>query len=149
MLNTSTFGDLLLKTNGTTYAAYAIDCIKKVEIRSIDFNMERLLHILLEHSDIISGLLYFFITVVGATITQLLSLSVGTVGVTPFLKMWWPKKSKNWYLRVNCIFLVWIGATLSFIILEPNSIKASLCAGLTWCGTLQSLGLTTNLNSND
>ncbi len=52
-------------------------------------------------------------------------------------------------MRVNCILLVIIGATMSYIILEPDSMKTSLCAGLTWCGTLQSLGLSVNTDSND
>ena len=91
----------------------------------------------------------FFITIVGATITQLLSWKIGTVGAIPFLKMWFPHKGKTWYLRANCVLLVLVGATMSFVILEPNSMKDSLFAGLTWCGTLQSLGLTSNTETND
>lgn len=105
--------------------------------------------IILNNTDVFIGIWNFFLTLVGAAITQMLSLKIGTVGVIPFLKTWCPKKSKTWYMRVNCVMLVIIGAILSFIILEPNSMKSSLCAGLTWCGTLQSLGLTKNIGSND
>lgn len=111
--------------------------------------MNSLLHLFLEQTDFFIGCWNFFITLVGAAITQLLSLKIGTVGATPFLKMWCPQKSKTWYLRANCVMLVMVGAILSFIILEPNTMKTSLCAGLTWCGTLQSLGLTANSDTND
>ena len=110
--------------------------------------MKELLHVLIQHSDKFVDVWNFFITLVGASITQLLSLKMGTVGALPFLKMWWPDKRETWYLRANCVLLVLIGATMSFIILEPNSMKTSLCAGLTWCGTLQSLGLTANSKTN-
>ena len=110
--------------------------------------MEELLYVLIQHTDKFVDVWNFFITLVGASITQLLSLKMGTVGALPFLKMWWPNKGETWYLRANCVLLVLIGATMSFIILEPNSMKTSLCAGLTWCGTLQSLGLTANSKTN-
>lgn len=84
---------------------------------------------------------YFFLTLVGATMTQVMSLKMGTVGTRPFLEMWWPKKSDVWYSRMNCLLLIILGTILSFVILEPDSAKSSLFAGLTWCGTLQSLGL--------
>lgn len=111
--------------------------------------MEELLHVLIQHSDMFVAVWNFFVTLVGAAITQLLSLKIGAVGALPFLRMWCPNKSEIWYLRANCVLLVLIGATMSFIILEPNSMKTSLCAGLTWCGTLQSLGLTTNSQTDD
>ena len=95
----------------------------------------------LAHAVIIHHLWLFFVTFIGATITQLLSLGLGKVGATPFLKGWFPKKSKLWYVRANSIILILVGTFLSYVILEPTTIKASLCAGLTWCGTLQSLGL--------
>lgn len=120
-----------------------------VDVAKQIYYMDKFLQTLLEHSDIIIGCWNFFVTIVGAAITQLLSLKIGTVGVIPFLKMWCPKKSKNWYMRANCVLLVIIGATMSYIILEPDTMKTSLCAGLTWCGTLQSLGLTANTDSND
>lgn len=111
--------------------------------------MKELLHVFVQHSDLFVGVWNFFITLVGAAITQLLSLKMGTVGALPFLKMWCPNKKDTWYLQANCVLLVLVGATMSFIILEPNSMKTSLCAGLTWCGTLQSLGLTVNSQTDD
>ena len=92
---------------------------------------------------------FFFITFIGATITQLLSFKLGIVGATPFLKMWFEGKSDNWYARGNCIILIIIGTILSFTILEPDSTKTSLFAGLTWCGTLQSIGQTIKSNKHD
>lgn len=86
-------------------------------------------------------ILYFIMTLTGAIITQLFSFNVKTVGATPFLKQYCPNKSDTWYFRANSIVLVLAGTLLSFIILEPDSVKTSLFAGLTWCGTLQSLGL--------
>ena len=38
---------------------------------------------------------------------------------------------------------------LSFTILEPDSTKTSLFAGLTWCGTLQSIGQTIKSDKHD
>lgn len=103
--------------------------------------MDTLFNWIIAHSNIFTQIWFFFVTLVGAVITQLLSLKIGTVGATPFLTMWFPNRKKDWYLRANCITLVFVGAILSYVILEPSSLKTSLCAGLTWCGTLQSLGL--------
>lgn len=111
--------------------------------------MSEVYRFLLTHMDWWSGLWYFIMTMVGAIITQLLTLSIGTVGALPFLHKCFPRKTKVWYERTNCILLVFIGTILSFLILEPDSVKASFCAGLTWCGTLQSLGLTSKRENND
>ena len=103
--------------------------------------MNEVLDICGTYPQLFKSLGYFFITFIGAAITQLLSFHYETVGATPFLKKFFPGKNERWYFRTNCITLIAIGTILSFIILEPDSIKASFCAGLTWCGTLQSLGL--------
>lgn len=111
--------------------------------------MSEVYRFLLTHMDWWTDLWYFIITMVGAIITQLLSLPIGTVGTLPFLHKYFPKKKKVWYERTNCILLVFAGTVLSFFILEPDSVRASLCAGLTWCGTLQSLGLSLKSENND
>ena len=46
--------------------------------------MEELLHFLVQHSDRFVDVWNFFITLVGASITQLLSLKMGTVGGIAF-----------------------------------------------------------------
>lgn len=92
-------------------------------------------------SDLFKESFLFVVTFIGAFITEMLSLYTNTQGVKPFLRRIRPGKSKQWYVRVNAILLPVIGTILSFVILEPDSVKTSLCAGLTWCGTLQSLGL--------
>ena len=92
---------------------------------------------------------FLFMTFIGATITQLLSFNLKTEGATRFLRMWFKDKSETWYARTNCVILVLIGTMLSLVILEPDSTKTSLFAGLTWCGTLQSLGQTINIGNND
>lgn len=104
---------------------------------------------LISNIELIQKCCFFFVTLIGAVTTQLLSCNSKAVGATPFLKMWFSKKSNKWYFRANCIILVLCGTCLSFIILEPNTIKSSFCAGLTWCGTFQSLGLATKSNIND
>jgi hypothetical protein len=86
-------------------------------------------------------ILFFLTTLAGACISQLLSLHKDFEGCQPFLKKAFPKKSKRWYFISNALLLPIIGTVLAFIILEPDNVKASLCAGLTWCGTLQTLGL--------
>lgn len=104
---------------------------------------------LIDHMSIFQPVWFFCVTLFGAAITQLLSFKLDTVGAIPFLKKFWPNKTDLWYYRWNCIILVVVGSLLAFIILEPDTLKASLCAGLTWCGTLQSIGLTLKTNEND
>lgn len=91
--------------------------------------------------DTFQQIVFFLTTLAGATISQLFSLHKDLEGCQPFLKKAFPKKSKRWYFISNALLLPIIGAVLAFIILEPENVKASLCAGLTWCGTLQTLGL--------
>lgn len=91
--------------------------------------------------DSFQQIFFFIATLVGAFISQLLSLHKDLKGCQPFLKMAFPKKSKRWYYISNSLLLPVIGSILAFVILEPDNVKASLCAGLTWCGTLQTLGL--------
>lgn len=91
--------------------------------------------------DCIRQILLFLTTLAGASISQLLSLHKELEGCQPFLKKAFPKKSRRWYFVSNTLLLPMIGTILAFIILEPDNVKASLCAGLTWCGTLQTLGL--------
>ena len=91
--------------------------------------------------NILRQVLFFLTTLVGAIISQMLSLHKNLEGCTPFLKRAWPKKTKRWYFLANSMILPMVGSVLAFVILEPESIKTSLCAGLTWCGTLQTLGI--------
>lgn len=111
--------------------------------------MQVLLRFIIENASLFQDCWFFFLTFIGATITQVLSFNIGTVGATTFLQMWFKEKSDIWYARRNCILLVLVGTILSFIILEPNSAKTSLFAGLTWCGTLQSLGQTIKSDNHD
>lgn len=91
--------------------------------------------------DSFQQILFFLTTLAGASISQLLSLHKELEVCQPFLKKAFPKKSKRWYFISNALLLPIIGTILAFIILEPDNVKASLCAGLIWCGTLQTLGL--------
>lgn len=111
--------------------------------------MDELLKFIINKSDFFQHCWFFFLTLLGATITQLLSFRLETVGAVPFLKKWFEGKSEIWYARRNCIILIIVGTVLSFIIIEPDSAKTSLFAGLTWCGTLQSLGQNIKINSHD
>lgn len=91
--------------------------------------------------ELFQQILFFLTTLAGASISQLLSLHKDLEGCQPFLKKAFPKKSDRWYFFSNALLLPIIGTILAFVILEPDNVKASLCAGLTWCGTLQTLGL--------
>lgn len=102
-----------------------------------------------DHFEIIRGCLNFMVTIAGATITQLLSMHIGTIGTINFLRTWYPDKQNQWYEKINCVLLIAIGSIISFIILEPETIKTSLFAGLTWCGTLQSIGLIKETTNED
>ena len=115
----------------------------------MSMNINDFLQFVLKHAGTLQTCWFILLTLLGAVITQVLSFNVGNVGTVRFLKIWKPNKSDAWYARSNCVLLVIVGTLLSFIILEPNSAKSSFFAGLTWCGTLQSLGQTIKLNSND
>lgn len=93
------------------------------------------------HGEVFQRVWFFFVTLFGAAATQVLSLNSDELGATPFLKQMWPGKEDIWYIRRNFLIIVCLGTVLSYVILEPNTLKTSLCAGLTWCGTLQSIGL--------
>jgi len=85
----------------------------------------------------------FVMTLVGAIISQLLSLYKELDGCAPFLKKAFPKKTARWYFVANSLLLPLVGTTLAFIILEPDNVKTCFLAGLTWCTTLQTLGIKT------
>lgn len=79
----------------------------------------------------------FFQTWLGAVCAHLLSLySDDFKGTIPFVKKLLPNKSKTFYFRIDFIILPLIGALLAFVLLDPNSLKASIFAGLSWSGTL-------------
>lgn len=111
--------------------------------------MTELLKNLIDSTSFLQNCWFLFLTFIGATITQLLSFKLGPIGSTTFLKMWFQDKSNNWYARTNCVILVFIGTFFSFIVLEPNTAKSSFCAGLTWCGALQSFAQTQYSSSHD
>lgn len=111
--------------------------------------MNNLSELIIENVVFLQNCWFLFVTFIGAAITQMLSFNLKTVGATRFLRMWFNNKSEAWYARTNCVVLILVGTVLSFVILEPDSTKTSLFAGLTWCGTLQSLGQTINIGNND
>ncbi len=79
----------------------------------------------------------FFQTWLGAVCAHLLSLySDDFKGTIPFVKKLLPNKSKTFYFRIDFIILPVIGALLAYVLLDPNSLKASIFAGLSWSGTL-------------
>lgn len=84
----------------------------------------------------------FLTLLAGAIICQLLSLNSQKIqGIKPFLKNFFPGKSKEWYYRVNVIVFPLIGTFLAYVLLSPTDLKSSLLAGITWCGSLQSFGI--------
>ena len=82
------------------------------------------------------------ITFAGAIISELLSIYADMIGCKTFLKKLIPNKSDRFYFIVDALLLPFIGTALAYFIMEPTSMKTAFCAGLTWCGTLQTLGLT-------
>lgn len=106
-------------------------------------------HFVLDNGEIFQRIWFFIVTLIGASATQVLSLNSENMGATPFLKQMWPGKEEIWYKRRNFVIIVLLGTVLSYVILEPNTLKTSLCAGLTWCGTLQSIGLRLKGGSDD
>ena len=102
---------------------------------------ETILNFCVEH-DVVNKFWMLISSFLGATITQLLSTNSDMIAPLKQIKAIFPQKSKTWYVRANCILLIVVGTMISLIVLEPTSIRASFCAGLTWCGTLQTLGIT-------
>lgn len=82
------------------------------------------------------------VTFMGALISELLSIYSDAVGCKSFLKKLFPDKADHFYFIMDALLMPFIGTMLAFFIMEPTSLKTAFCAGLTWCGTLQTLGLT-------
>ena len=82
------------------------------------------------------------ITFIGAIISELLSIYADMIGCKTFLQKLFPGKSDRFYFIFDAILMPFIGTALAYFIMEPESMKTAFCAGLTWCGTLQTLGLT-------
>lgn len=86
--------------------------------------------------------LLVIVTFGGALISELLSIYADMIGCKTFLKKLWPGKSERFYFIFDAILMPFIGTALAYFIMEPASMKTAFCSGLTWCGTLQTLGLT-------
>ena len=86
--------------------------------------------------------LLLIITFAGALISELLSIYADMIGCKTFLKKLFPGKSERFYFIIDALLMPFIGTALAYFIMEPTSLKTAFCAGLTWCGTLQTLGLT-------
>lgn len=82
--------------------------------------MNDIWHFIVSNSDTFQSIWFFFVTLIGAAITQVLSLNSEDMGATPFLKQMWPDKESIWYVRRNFVIIVFLGTILSFIILEPG-----------------------------
>jgi hypothetical protein len=85
------------------------------------------------------------LTWVGAMCGHILSLysndfsSNDFSGTRPFLEKILPNKSDTFYHRLDLVLLPIIGAILAFCLLDPNSAKSSIFAGLSWSGTITAL----------
>jgi hypothetical protein len=83
---------------------------------------------------------YGFLTWIGAICGHVLSLyATDFPGTKPFFEKVSPGKSETFYYRMDFCILPIIGALLAYSLLDPNSIKASIFAGLSWSGTLTAL----------
>ena len=92
--------------------------------------------------NVVMDYLLLTITFAGALISEMLSIYADMIGCKTFLKKLWPGKSERFYFILDALLMPFIGTALAFFIMEPESMKTAFCAGLTWCGTLQTLGLT-------
>ena len=86
--------------------------------------------------------LLIIVTFAGAIISEMLSIYADMIGCKTFLKKLFPGKSERFYFVIDALLMPFIGTALAYFIMEPTSLKTAFCAGLTWCGTLQTLGLT-------
>lgn len=84
----------------------------------------------------IPGLITYF----GALCGHILSIySSEFKGSIPFLEKIFPNKTPVFYFRVDFMIMPIMGALLAFFLLEPDDIKASLFAGLSWSGTMMAI----------
>lgn len=82
----------------------------------------------------------FFETWLGAICAHILSLYSSTFkGTIPFVKSIFPDKSATFYSRLDFVILPVIGTLLAYVLLEPDNLKSSIFAGLSWSGTLIAL----------
>ncbi|MBK9109514.1 MAG: hypothetical protein IPM92_14355 [Saprospiraceae bacterium] len=78
-----------------------------------------------------------FITYIGALCGHILSLySSEFKGAIPFLEKMFPNKTETFYFRANFLLIPVMGCILAFLLLDPDDIKESLFAGLSWSGTM-------------
>ena len=92
----------------------------------------------------------FFLTWVGALCGHILSLySADFMGTKPFLEKMFPGKSITFYYRLDFIILPVIGSLLAYVLLDPESLKTSIFAGLSWSGTLIALLKKNNKSINN
>ena len=94
------------------------------------------------HKSTVMDYVLLLITFAGALISELLSIYADMIGCKTFLKKLIPNKSERFYFIFDALLMPFIGTALAYFIMEPTSMKTAFCAGLTWCGTLQTLGLT-------
>jgi len=81
-----------------------------------------------------------FLTYIGAICGHMLSLySNEFKGAVPFLEKIFPNKSKTFYFRIDFMLVPIIGALLAFVLMDPDNLKTSVFAGLSWSGTLAAL----------
>jgi hypothetical protein len=81
-----------------------------------------------------------FLTYMGAICGHILSLyGKDFSGTMPFLQKLVPNRSDTFYFRIDFIILPIIGTLLAFMLLDPNNVKSSLFAGLSWSGTMTAL----------
>lgn len=72
----------------------------------------------------------------------------GFKGTIPFLKQFFPGKSKKCYFRVNFFLIIIIGTFFGYLLSKPETTTACIFAGLTWTGSIQAILHTVSKEEN-
>jgi hypothetical protein len=88
---------------------------------------------------------HYALVFLGTVTSYLFSLNKGFEGSVPFLKKQFINRSENFYSRLDLFLSTIFGSILVLVFIHPSDAVASIMAGLSWVGTLNtaSAGTTT------
>jgi hypothetical protein len=84
-------------------------------------------------------LVYYLITLFGASSMYIFSLTKGFNGAVEFLEHFFPGRSKPFYDRLDFFIVSFAGAMIGTIFYNPASSLQALAAGFGWVGAVNVL----------
>ena len=83
--------------------------------------------------------LYYLVTLFGATAMYVFSLNKGFDGAVGFLKKVFPGRTDSFYYRVDFLIVSFAGSIIGTIFFSPTNNLQVLAAGFGWVGTVNVL----------